>query len=59
MGQMQSGMYYGGGGYGVAAAQGAGSPALSHMSQAAGGYPTSPGQGVGYGLQSGQQVTWK
>lgn len=57
MGQMQSGMYYGGGGYGAGmSAQGAGSPGLSHMGQPAGAYPSSPGQGVSYGLQSCQQV---
>lgn len=58
MGQMPSGMYYQGGGYGGGiGAQGATSPGLSHLSQAGGGYPTSPGHSVGYSLPSNQQVT--
>lgn len=61
MGQMQhAGMYYGAAaGYGV---QAAGTPTLSHMNpQAAapGGYPGSPGQSAGYGMQPGQQVRCK
>lgn len=61
MGQMPSGMYYGanyGGSMAAPPPAATGSPGMSHMGQASSAYPSSPGPGVSYGMQSGQQVRW-